>query len=383
MYPLRVPPFLVVMALLLAGMAAPVAGVRPTGATVALTLQQPAKPAELLHAIEWQDAEQGFPAHIYQTGISADGKLFFGAGDGGPTGSVRVFEIATGKQIHDLRPGGDVWFSWAAFVPGGKYIATACRDSKDLILWDLKDGTVVRKLPGIVDPSLTTPAVSPDGKQILCTTEDRAVRLWDLAAGKELAKLDGHADKAAGVFSSDGKKILTFSPDKTLRLWDAKTGNPLHTLEGHEAACTGSFSPDSKLVLSFSADDTIRLWDVETGKEVRRLIGGKGLHGTRGFIAAGRQVAAFCDDQKYRLWDTETGRLVREIDLSAAGGDRWTMTASPDGRLAAHSVARPFLPGNQREIYSRLQFSSYDRRLLIEFGRTHSTTERNAITTSV
>jgi WD40 repeat protein len=162
-------------------------------------------------------------------------------------------------------------------------------------------------------------------------------------------------DKAAGVFSADGKKVLTFSPDKTLCLWDAKTGKQLHKLEGHEDACIGSFSPDGKLVLSFSADDTIRLWDAGTGEELRRLIGAKGMHGTRGFVAGGRQVAAFCDDQKYRLWDTETGRIVREIDLSAAGGDRSTMTVSPDGRLAlvnyADNSVRVFNMANGKEIH--------------------------------
>src|SRR5580704_521983 len=84
--------------------------------------KQDTKP-ELLHSIEWQDAEQNIPAHIFQTGISHDGKLFFGAGDAGPTGSIRIFDVKTGKLVQDLRTGNDVWYSTAAFVPGGKYLA--------------------------------------------------------------------------------------------------------------------------------------------------------------------------------------------------------------------------------------------------------------------
>jgi WD40 repeat protein len=197
---------------------------------------------ELLHAIEWQDAEQGFPAHIYQTGISADGKLFFGAGDSGPTGSIRVFEVATGKLVHDLRPGGDVWFSFAAFVHGGQYLAAAYKDDKDLYLWDLGTGKVVRKFTGHTDFGVAL-AVAPDGRSLLSWSDDRTVRLWEVETGKELRRLEGHAARAEGVFSTDGKKVLTFSPDRTLRLWDVETGKQLLKLEGHQDACFGSFSP--------------------------------------------------------------------------------------------------------------------------------------------
>jgi WD40 repeat protein len=291
----------------------------------------PAKP-EVLHSIEWQDKEQGFPAHIYQTGISPDGKLFFGAGDAGPTGSIRIFEVATGKQVQDLRPASQAWFGFAAFVPGGNYLLSSYSREKDIYLWDIAKGEVVRKFAGHSKEGVGF-AVAPDGKRLLSWGEDHTVRLWDLETGKELRKLEGHTDKAAGVFSPNGKTILTFSPDKTLRLWDADTGKQLLKLEGHTNSCTGCLSPDDKLVLSGSADQTTRLWDAATGKEIQRFEGGKLKEGVR-FVADGRQVAAYCDDQKYRFWDTDSGKIVQEINLSSVGANRSTITLSPDGRLA-------------------------------------------------
>ena len=86
-------------------------------------------------------------AHIYQTGISADGKLFFGAGDAGPTGAIRVFDVAGGNQVQQLRPSNDVWFSNAAFVRGGKYLAAAYVLDKDIYLCGHRAAaTVDRKL---------------------------------------------------------------------------------------------------------------------------------------------------------------------------------------------------------------------------------------------
>ena len=112
----------------------------------------PAKP-ELLYSIPWQDEQQGFPAHIFQTGISSDGRLFFGAGDAGPTGAIRVWEVATGKQVQELVPGGDAWYSFAQFLPGGKYlVAELHHKEKDLYLWDIATGKVVRKFVGHTEP---------------------------------------------------------------------------------------------------------------------------------------------------------------------------------------------------------------------------------------
>ena len=42
-------------------------------------------------------------------------------------------------------------------------------------------------------------AFSPDGKRLLTGGHDRTARLWDVATGKEVRKLEGHADVVTGV----------------------------------------------------------------------------------------------------------------------------------------------------------------------------------------
>ncbi len=297
----------------------------------------PAAKAELLyHIAPWQS----FPAHITLTGISSDGRLFYGAGDAGRSGTIRVWEVATGKLVQDLVPGGDAWFTFARFLPGGKYLLASYSGenggySKDLFLWDLATGKVVRRFVGHTK-SYANFAVSPDGKRLLSWADDKTVRLWDVDTAKELRKLEGHTDKAAGVFSPDGKQVLTFSTDKTLRLWDVETGTKLQKLEGHTDACAGCFSPDGKQALSYSADHTIRLWDLASGKEIRRFERPTDKVGFAGFVAGGRLVVGRSDDLKYRVWETASGKLVCEIDCAkySYGTDCGNITASPDGRLA-------------------------------------------------
>src|SRR5262249_44874094 len=112
-------------------------------------------------------------------------------------------------------------------------------------------------------------AVSPDGKVVASTGDDRMVCLSDTATGKQLRRWHAHSTfTRCAVFSPDGKVLATGSNDKEIILWDPASGKELRRLAGHAGGMyTIRFSPDGKTVLSGGFDEHLRVWDRATGKE--------------------------------------------------------------------------------------------------------------------
>ena len=76
--------------------------------------------------------------------------------------------------------------------------------------------------------------------------------------------LTGHTFTVWSVaFSPDGLTLASGSQDKTIRLWNVATGELIATLTGHTGPVKSvAFSPDGVVLASGSKDSTVRLWDL-------------------------------------------------------------------------------------------------------------------------
>ena len=110
-------------------------------------------------------------------------------------------------------------------------------------------------------------AWTPDGKSIVSGSQDKSVRVWDAATGREVRRFDGHALQVADVaVSPDGKLVASAGGDKTVRVWDLEKGTALHAIEGAELAEGVAFSPDGKLLATSWWDGHVRFYESDTWK---------------------------------------------------------------------------------------------------------------------
>jgi len=75
-------------------------------------------------------------------------------------------------------------------------------------------------------------AFAPDGRVVASGDSEATVRLWEVATGKEIRKLEGHRGSVLFLaFSADGKALASASDDTTALIWsvpEVLKGGPVH-----------------------------------------------------------------------------------------------------------------------------------------------------------
>jgi hypothetical protein len=217
-----------------------------------------------------------------------------------------------------------------ALSPDGRLLVSGALD-RTVRIWDVATGQELRRMDH--PDTVHHVAFAPDGRTVASACMDRVARVWDVTTGQEVRQFVGHQARVWGVvFTPDGRSLCTASDDRTARVWDVTTGQELRRFEGYgDTVNSVAVSPDGRLLLVTSWDRTARTYDLGTGAEVRRVNPGW-RPATGKFSPDGRLFLTGDGDGSCTLWDTGSGRLVRKFD--ARGDGPWMVVFTPDGKRA-------------------------------------------------
>jgi WD40 repeat protein len=340
--------------------------------------------------------------------MSADGRLLLSAGGDG----ARLYDFASATEIwrapEDIGP--------VAFSPAENLVLTSGAGGI-LRLRSTTDGKEARTLEGH-EAGVWSAAFSPDGRLLLSGSFDRTARLWNVASGQLMRRLQSAATVASLAFDPRGGQFVTADWNGNVRLrdlttgeetgrlrsglahilwvgfvdgrpqlvaadrlgaaflWDPAAGGRALRLAGHsEEISSAVLSPDGSQVLTGSVDQTASLWDAVSGFEVRRFEWHEQYVSATAFSRDGGRVLT-AGGPAY-LWDEGTGAEARRFSpdsLAFVGAD-----LSPDGQLVAARTyptlgLQVFDTASGRELWSRkldldnLSFSPAGEIVLISEG---------------
>jgi RNA polymerase sigma factor (sigma-70 family) len=290
-------------------------------------------------AITAHDAKTGksvrtfpLPGFVPSVVLSPDGRTLAAVGIDGKPGqtscTVKLWEVATGREIHSLTAGGKtVGYSSARLV------------------------------------------FSADGKTLYLGTGSGRVLRWDLASGRALPDWAAHAGMVKELFLRPGKNELVSAGawDGAVRRWDAATGKAVSTGDAYVGEVAVARTPEGKAVAIGDVNGRVDVWDIRTGRVTRTLRLPADRQRRLAFSPDGRSLLDATDDGKVTVRDAATGKAGRVIPAVAErqepedGG--WTAVAfSPDGRrllLSRYGYGTRLLTWPECEVLWRRADSCY------------------------
>ena len=230
--------------------------------------------------------------------------------------TIRLWNVATGRQIGKPLAGGDGAIESVAFSRSGATLASG-GDDGTVRLWDVATRTEIGAPLIGGTQTVNSVAFSRNGTMLASGDKDGTIRVWDLATGTETDLLTGLTGDTRAVnsvaFSPGGTMLASGGSDDTIRFWDTGTGIQIGAplIAGTKAVNSVAFSPGGTMLASGGSDYTVRLWDVATRAEIGSpLTGHNGIVNSVAFSRNGTVLASGSNDDSVRLWNVPASRQL-------------------------------------------------------------------------
>ncbi|MCM3923209.1 hypothetical protein ND748_16265 [Frankia sp. AiPs1] len=219
-----------------------------------------------------------------------------------------------------------------AVAPAGTWIVSAGRDGS-VRIWEVATGRERARLTGSTG-WVRALAVAPDGTWIVSAGGDGSVRIWEVATGRERARLTGHARWVNAVaVAPDGTWIASAGDrESSVRIWDVATGQERARGPDHAGAVSAvAVAPDGSWVASAGDfDGSVRIWEVATGRQRARLTGHTSWVNAVAVAPNGTWIAGVGNDGSLCVWEVATGRCAAMMRVD---GDLYDCAWSADSAM--------------------------------------------------
>ena len=220
---------------------------------------------------ELRDRVLKHPDWVAELDVSDDGTKVLTSCD---DGKLRLWSLADAQLITTIEPStSKVVYTSVDLAPDGRSALFTCSATGEVFLWDVVDNRNMSdegSWLSFAGRALVWAAkFTPAGDGVL-TIGGNDARLWDLESRKQIIRFSPHGAVADVDLSADGQWLVTGSWDQSAKIWDVATGSAVRKLDGVHTGYVNSvqFSPDGMLVLTASDDGTALV-----GRKLRKACG--------------------------------------------------------------------------------------------------------------
>mmetsp|Transcript_5412 Transcript_5412/g.11948 ORF Transcript_5412/g.11948 Transcript_5412/m.11948 type:complete len:530 (-) Transcript_5412:1074-2663(-) len=181
---------------------------------------------------------------------------------------VTIYNGLTRSTVRTLSRFKDTAFS-GSFRADGKLLVAGGQDGV-VQVFDSSSRAVLRQLKAHKRPTHVT-RFSPDKLHVLSGSDDVTARWWDVTAGQQVLRLDGHTDyvRAAAASPANSETWATGGYDHVVKLWDIRAGDNLMSLD-HGAPVEDVAFFTSGSLLATAGGNSLCIWDIVGGGRLLR-----------------------------------------------------------------------------------------------------------------
>jgi WD40 repeat protein/predicted Ser/Thr protein kinase len=201
-----------------------------------------------------------------------------------------------------------------AFTPDGTQVVSGGYD-RTIRRWDVATGRELARIEELPQ-GVYSVGVAADGRTVVAgLARDTSLHLWDSSTNELRTVASEHqASIPKVVFSRDGSTLLTGDTGGTAIVWDGRTLRELRKLAHLPRVQTAALSDDGQIAATGSSSGEVQIWHTASGRELHRIDAHQGIVMGIAVSGDGSRVASGGPDRVVRLWDATTGELIREFD---------------------------------------------------------------------